>query len=124
MMYVKKVLNYDESSTEAEVIVSDGEFEILCYAWGFNPNCTVGFSLSAFLVTDVEKSDGRKCYAVPNSRSYFACDICGRLIEGGKISVGSILIDVDIKDIPKDIKLNDYVKLSCTRIDFIQVENA
>ncbi len=118
-MFIKKILEQDEGSGEAEIIVSDGEHDVLCNAWKFD-STNNNFSLNAFWVKEVERSYVHECYAVRNDCSYFAYDICGKLIGNGIVAVGSVLIDIDLNEIPKDIQKNEYIKFSCLRIDLMQ----
>jgi len=118
-VFIKKILEQDEGSGEAEIIVSDGEHDVLCNAWKFVSNRN-NFSLNAFSVKEVERSYVHECYAVRNDYSYFAYDICGKLTDNGIVAVGSVLINIDLNDIPKDIQKNEYIKFSCLRIDLAQ----
>lgn len=121
-MFIKKIYQYYADELEADVIVSDGNFELLCYAlYCENFEGDTDFSLLPFGCRNVMTNDERVCRVIKLEESHFAYKLQGKLIDindrnEGTIQIGSIIID-EIKYIPKDIKVGEYIECDTTRID-------
>ena len=61
-MDIKKIIDYEIDAHEADLIVSDGKHDLLCYAQPFeNPECS--FRLIAFRADNIVIADN-KCYFI------------------------------------------------------------
>ena len=117
-MQMKEIYDYDPEAQEANVLVTDGKYEILCYASSFK-NSNKNFELSAFMVESVIKADKESYFVEKISDSFFAYKLQGRLIDIEKriFAVGKIRIELE-NVIPKDLKNGDFVQVIVGRIDF------
>lgn len=57
-MYIKEILCYDVESQEADILVSDGQYDLLCYAQPFSKEDSQKrpFSISAFMTGNVMRA--------------------------------------------------------------------
>ncbi len=118
-MYIQDVLRFDKSGKEAELIVSDGSYEVLCYAYpivAVKTGMTIS-GLSGFSCTNVVRAVEQRC-AVSKLPPYFAYNITGKLIskQKGIVQVGSLKISLDAY-IPNDLSEGEYVSLDVLRLD-------
>lgn len=118
-MYVQDVLRFDKSEKEAELIVSDGTYEVLCYAHPIDAvktGMTVS-GLSGFSCTNVVRAAEQRC-AVSKLPSYFAYSITGKLIskQEGIVQINNLKINVDAH-IPNDLSNGEYISFDVLRLD-------
>ncbi len=116
-MYIQSVCFDGEN--EADVVVSDGKYQILCYAC---PYCDDGrkgrFMLSAFMSGNVMRALKNKYSVEKTDSGYYAYKLTGRLFDLEKrlVKVGNIIIELE-NNIPGDMKENDFVEFEAMRID-------
>ncbi len=121
-MYIKKIVKYYEDELEADVIVTDGSYELLCYALSCeNQVGDTDFSLSPFGCSDVITSDEKKYKITKLKDGYFSYKLQGKLIDineryEGIMQIGSIVI-CEISGIPKDINVGEYIEFTVVRLD-------
>ena len=120
-MYIKEIIKYneDEPSAGAEVIVSDGKFDLLCYAYSSEHNVgDTNFTLSTFCDNDIMTSDEREYKIQQLEDGYYKLQ--GKLItidkDNGTVQIGSIIIH-DLRCIPKDIKVGEFIEFTVRRLD-------
>ncbi|MDD7886036.1 hypothetical protein [Flavivirga sp. 57AJ16] len=120
MLKIKKINWISESAKEAEVLLTDGTFDILCYSQPFEYDIenhdfeTIYlFSVSNILIIDNERKSLVK--KLNNSYDY---EFSGEVIErnNNRIRVGEFVLELDFP-LPKDIKEGEYVSLYCERVD-------
>ncbi len=118
-MYVKSVNFYGEN--EASVVISDGEYEILCYAYPFENKKENSFTLSAFMSNNVMRALENNYVIERKDDGYYAYKLQGKLVDIKKrlMVVGKIVIELE-DNIPKDIKENEFVELNVMRIDLVE----
>lgn len=121
-MKIKEILNYDKEAKEADMLISDGEFEILCYAFPFenkNPN---NFTLEAFMTKDIIRVEDKSCSVIKSPDGYYAYYLRGKIINIKQrlVAIGNIIINLD-DDIPKDIKNNEFIEFFVLRIDYAEL---
>ena len=134
MMYIKKIFKCYEDYPEADVLVSDGEFELLCYALFYdNKEGDTNFTLSAMMDGDNSlfanasvMTSEEKGYKVQKlDDGYFSYKLQGKLIdiekENGTVQIGSLIIH-DVAPIPRDIKVGEFVEFKVMRIDLETVK--
>lgn len=122
-MFIKKIIDYDEEAQEADVIISDGENDLMCYAQPFNiKDRNKPFNLFAMLDSDVVRSYAQNCLIQKIDDGYYSYRICGRLIDVKEpmvsvVKVFNIIMEVG-GPIPKDIIENEYIEFDVMRIDY------
>ena len=120
-MFIKKIIDYDRSAGEADVLISDGRYEILCYAHPFE-NKNKRFSLVSFMAKGVKRIEAREFKAEKSTNGYYSYNMQGEItdIEERIVKVGDIFIELE-DVIPKDIKTHDFIEFSVARIDYIEL---
>ena len=120
MMKIEKIVDFNPVSEEADVIVTDGCFQVLCFC---HP-CTVQVGqiltkpLWPFDENDVMRSSNHEYKIQKTQHSYFSYDLIGKLInkEHGIVVIGELYFDL-AGSVPKDIEENEYIEFSVSRID-------
>ena len=118
-MFIKEIRDYDVEAKEAEIVVSDGQFEVMTYAWPFENTQSGKFRLNAFMTDQVMRATRKISFVEKSENGYFAYRLQGKIINVEKriVSVGKI--EIILEDcIPKDIRQNEYVEFTVTRVDF------
>ncbi len=124
-MIIKEIIEYDEAAQEADILVTDGQHEILCYAHPFINQDINKFMLEAFMTENVIKVEDKKDVSINKiDKGYYAYKICGRIIDIDKrlVSIGNIVIKIE-DIIPKDIINNDFIEFSVLRVDFVELQS-
>lgn len=118
-MHIQTVLHFDKGDGEAEVIVSDGEYELLCHAF---PIAAVEIGmpvsgLSGFSCSDMVRAENPRC-GVTKLPPYFAYHMTGILFSKQKriVRVGGLEIDLDAY-MPNDLSDGEYVSFDVQRVD-------
>ena len=119
-MYVKEVIDYDPSAQEADIIISDGQFDIMTYAQPFYDKYKT-FELYAFSPENILRAIEPISAVTKIDDGYYAYRLQGKLIEVEKciVAVGDIKIELGNNVIPKDIQVNEYIEFTVLRVDFI-----
>ena len=120
-MFIRKIIDYDKDVGEADILVTDGQYEIICYVQLFE-NKNKHFSLFSFLTKDVKRIEKMEYKVTKGIKGYYSYEIQGKIIDVEKriMRVGDIFITLE-DVIPKDIKNNDYIEFSVERIDYIEL---
>ena len=119
-MFVKEIKNYDDFSNEADIIVTDGTYEVLCYchpAEFYEKGSTVQEILSLFAKDIMRISD--KMYEVKKLEDdYYAYHLQGEVIKIDKpiIRIGGLEIVLD-SPLAKDIKLGEFIEFDVYRLN-------
>ena len=115
-MFIKKIVNYDDFSEEASLIVSDGKNELLCYCSSFDGNGRT-IKITSFLCDSIIKNNSQIC-DYHKLLNYYSYSLQARVVdvERRMVSVGNILIELDC-DLPGDIKNGEYVSFNVMRLD-------
>lgn len=120
MAYIKSIQWLSEEALEAEVIVSDGVFELTCFSHPFNMNegDLLLEPLTAISPSAIKRQDEEISYAQKTDSS-FAYMIKGKILnkQKGEVMLGDILINVDTLLMPADLIDGDYVGFFADRID-------
>jgi hypothetical protein len=120
MVKVSNIIWLSKEILEAEVTISDGKFDLVCFAHPFLMQEGEQFIeiIDAFEVGNVIKLDypSLKAERMNNSFSY---QIEGQLVDKDKglVKLGEILIGIDDRFIPNDIETGDYISFVCDRLD-------
>lgn len=120
-MYIFGVEEYYKDDNEADIIVSDGYYQLRCYVY---PVKTISINqivncISGFACSDVVKIEHDN-YDVIKLSQYYAYELHAKVVSRKKnvVKVGGLRIYLDTV-IPKDICDNDYVSFSVMRLDAI-----
>lgn len=118
-MYIKTIQHYSKEDNEADVIVSDGLYDILCYyapAPMIQTNQIVR-SILSFLCTDICRSkEGLE--RIIKLDGYYAYELTGVLISKHDclLRIGGLVIELD-GYIPGDVSENEYISCCVQRLD-------
>ena len=119
-MYIKSVRWIDKEAKEAEVVISDNNYELLCFSHPFTKN--VGEKLeepiSCLNVEDVFKAFKEEVYVV-KYENYFSYSIRGLLYNKKDkiVLVGDIKLSLEDEYIPNDLREGEYIEFKVSRLD-------
>jgi hypothetical protein len=120
MVKIKKINWLSRDAKEAEVCLSDGKFEIICFSHPFDYKIghVVKEALHAFNVKEVYKVGEEENFLAKKLHEEFEYKLVGKVIDKEKVQVkvGDFVIELDCP-FPGDIELGDYVSVLCGRID-------
>lgn len=119
-MFIKKINDYDIEAREADIIISDGEYEILCYAQPFI-NKNAKFTLCAFEADNIIRSSEYNSFVKKTDDGFYSYRLQGKVVNRKKrlVAIGKIVIEIN-DNIPGDIEENEIIAFSTTRIDYIE----
>lgn len=119
MVLVKKIDWISKNAMEAEVILSDGVFDIICFSqpFSFKEGDTIKSYIYIFDTQKIYFSNLNEEYVKKNG-SLFEYELCGVIKDklSNIIKIGDFLIELDIP-LPNDLYNGDYVVVFCERID-------
>ncbi len=120
-MHIKKILRYDREAKEADILISNGTFELLCYAM---PYQTEDFNKSnnllyAFMTENVMRATENSYKVKKLQNGYYSYHLQGKIIRLQKplVTIGNILLEID-GVIPQDIKEGEFIEFTVMRIDW------
>ncbi len=120
MVIVKKITRCgDGSCQEADIIISDGQFEILCFCHpcSLQEGQEITWSLYPFNADNIMRPF-EKTYKVEKIlNDYFAYNFIGKLIDKKKGIVIVGKIKFMLGGIPQDIEEYEFISFSCCRVD-------
>ena len=121
-MIVKQIKNYDNFSYEADIIVTDGISEVLCYchpAEMYKSGAPVKEILSLF-AKDVMRVSSSECLIIKLAYNHYAYHLQGEVINIDEpvIRIGGLEIILDTH-LAKDIKLGEFVELDVYRLNCV-----
>lgn len=118
-MYVKEIKDIDKFSGEADVIVTDGTYELLCYYYlGGSVDINMPIkSISALFTENIMRSEEKRS-SIERTDHYYSYHLCGRVedIKIPKVGIGEISIALD-HPLPKDIEIGEYIEFDIQRLD-------
>ena len=119
-MYVKTINWIDKNFQEAEVIVSDGCTDLLCFSCPFNKtvNEELKEPIRCFNVNNVFLAQQLAVHVCKNT-SFFGYSICGKLVDRKNkiVILGDIELSLEDAYIPYDIPENSYIEFEVSRLD-------
>lgn len=118
-MFVKSVKDFDEVSNEATIIVSDGEYDIMCYchlAYHYPVGTEVN-TIESLLVKNIMRVETNECLITKLDGSY-AYHLQGKVTDflNRIVCIGALKINLD-DHFPCDIKAGEYVEFDVLRLD-------
>ena len=119
-MKVSTVSWISRDGNEAEVCVTDGVHQILCFAHPFSGQAGDVLYDPLFIVDPndiVKENPGRE--EVIQEINVFSCKLFGQLQNknSGLLRIGNIFFELDENLIPGDIYSGDVISFSCNRVD-------
>lgn len=118
-MFVDRVLHFNQADREADVIVSDGIYAVICYA------CPVNVievkqkicAIYGFQCTDIYKAFNHS-YCIKKLTQYYAYALIAKVISKKQciVQIGNLRIYLD-SPIPNDIAEGEYISFSVLRLD-------
>jgi len=122
MLFIKEYRDFDFDRGEGEVIISDGRFELSCYADLFYPktsNLESNYQLIPLSVDELKTDVEGKYYIQKLDSPYFSYKLFGKLYFEDKIriQIGDIKIVLSSYDVPGDIRSGCFVSVVVSRID-------
>ncbi len=120
MMIIKEINWISEEALEAEVTITDGQFELLCFSHPFKKEKGEQLSEPLYALDPNEivrsESPSLRIEKLNNAFDYL---IEGKLIdkESGHVKLGNIVIEIDSHFIPGDFKDDDNISFKCNRLD-------
>ncbi|AOY76022.1 hypothetical protein [Clostridium formicaceticum] len=119
-MFIKSVNWIDEESQEAEVVVSDNSFELLCFSHPFRNKLGEELiePIYCFDVSNVVLAFEQIPYAKKNKNSY-GYSIRGLFINKDDkiVLIGNIKLCLEDGKIPSDISEGEYIEFDVSRLD-------
>lgn len=112
MIKIENVNWLSKTAQEAEVCLSDGDFQIVCFSQPFYHE--VKLPLYAINTNNIVCSSERKCLVEKKGES-FEYKFSGKIIDKEHIKIGGFIIRLDVP-LPKDIE-EGYVSFECERVD-------
>ncbi|WP_342472628.1 hypothetical protein MHH70_04080 [Metasolibacillus sp. FSL H7-0170] len=124
-MKIKKINWISQEALEAEVIVTDGEFEIMCFAQPLNyleesELIEPIYCLNVSNLVRAEKAE----YSIEKLDDPFAYRVIGKLIDKNyeKVKLGELLLELENNLLPGDINEGDFISFCCQRLDIYNIK--
>lgn len=119
MMYIREIVEYYRDDNEAEVLVSDGSFDLVCYLFPAK-NLQVGQVVEviyAFNCSNIVINSAGE-YHVEKKGGYYSYVLTAKVVDRKNqlVIIGDLLIRIDVA-IPADIMDGQYISFSVLRLD-------
>lgn len=119
-MKVKRLNWNGKKSSDADAIITDGEYECLafCYPCNIFEGQELIQPLGCFMTRDIMVSHESKTFLRKDKDNYFGYSGVGQLIDkkGSLIKLGGFRMELD-GCIPTDLENGEFVEFKCSRID-------
>lgn len=119
MIKIKKIKYISIEAKEAEILISDGKYELICFSQPYDEDIDKKIEvLNCYNNQFVMRADTMECL-IEKLIEPFAYRIIGKVINSNKniVKIGEILLQLEEYAIPKDIKENEYISFYVQRID-------
>lgn len=120
MLKIKNINMISESALEAEVSITDGVNELICFSQPCNlaVNQVITEPVYCFNNRNVIKSDNEKFY-IEKQKEELSYNIIAKLIakKNNLAKVGEIVLQLEDGTIPIDILEGEYISFYCQKID-------
>lgn len=119
-MFIKSIYSFDEDSGEADLIVSDESYDVICFCSIFQNESQIMpkiKEIETFMCDGIMRSDDEN-YLIDKKIDYYSYHLQGKVLDVDKriVSVGNIILKLD-KPIPKDIKNYEFIEFDVLRLD-------
>lgn len=122
-MIINKIIKYDFDSKEADILIEAGDKTLIVYCAYLKQNRLGScFELNAFLSDNIRKTD--KTYMIEKDNDgFYSHKLNGKIIcLNDNISTIDIDgIEIHVEDVPKDLKVGDFISFNTTRIDYFEL---
>lgn len=119
MYWLKEILWFDDFSLEAEVIITDGHYDLRCFTYPLElkKGDLLNFYIMIFNSKNVVRTYEKE-YFVEKLHGPFDYNLTGELInrKEGIVKIGEIYLE-GLDKIPGDIIEGDFVSFECWRLD-------
>ena len=120
-MFVKEIKDYDSFSAEADIIVSDGKYDLLCYCHPVE-NCITGakvLSLNALFAKNVKLCFNAN-FRIEKLLDYYSYKLFGKIkrVDNPLICIGKLEIELDCQ-LPRDLNEGDFIECEVSRISCV-----
>lgn len=120
-MQISSIKHWDDQDKEADILVTDGEHQLLCYAQphSLEEVQTEVETLYAFGCENIVKSENCTVNIVKQT-DYYAYELSAEVLSKVEqtVKLGQLVLHLDAA-IPGDIQNGDYVSFRLQRIDAI-----
>ena len=120
MVTIKNITMISESSLEAEVLITDGVNELVCFSQPCNLilKQIITEPVYCFNNKNVVRANNYD-WNIKKNKDGLSYNIIGKLIDkkNNLVNVGKIVIQLEDGSIPKDILEGEYISFYCQRID-------
>lgn len=118
---MSSIKHWSNQDKEADILVTDGEYQLLCYAQQFSwKECqTEVAALYAFGCGNIVKSENC-AVKIAKQTDYYAYELSAKVVSKaeGIVKLGQLVLHLDAA-LPGDIQNGDYVTFRLQRIDAI-----
>lgn len=119
-MFIKRIDSFDNYSGEADLIVSDGTYELLCYCGLFQnesemmPNLKI---IESFLCENIIRVENKE-YLIIKQKEYYSYHLQGKVLDADNhiVCIRNIIIKLDAP-IPRDIRNQEFIGFDVVRLD-------
>ena len=121
-MYIKRFINQNSCDKDADVYITDGQYELICYIYPYTDkyntysivDCIYGFMCSDITVSNVKE------YDIIKLEQYYSYKVTAIVVSAKEsiVKVGNMRIMLDAK-IPGDICSGEYVHFTAIRFDVV-----
>jgi hypothetical protein len=119
-MKVRNIEWLSKNAKEAEVTISDGHYECICFCHPclLSLGEVISSPLIAFDTEQVIKIDDKAIPSITNTKNISEYAITGRLVglKPNIVEIGNIVIDIG-NYIPKDLHIGNLISFRCSRLD-------
>jgi len=117
---ISKIHFLSKEALEAEVTLTDGENQLICFSQplNYNLNDNIETSLYSYGVSNIVKEQDKEFY-IKKQHEPFAYELKGELIDKDNclVKIGSIIIEIEKSVLPKDFETGDFISFNCRRVD-------
>jgi hypothetical protein len=121
MVWVKEIYWINEKELEAEAVITDGQYELICFAYPLELNIgdILNFNIQILNGNSIVRAFEKE-YVIEKSKGTFDYYLTGELIDRkeGIVKIGDIYLQ-GLSYIPGDIVEGDFVSFECWRLDLI-----
>lgn len=119
-MFIERIYDFDDFSCEADLIVSDGTYQLICYCFDFQKGSTTMpkiKEIDSFMCKNIMRVYTDK-YLIIKKKDYYSYHLQGKVLDVEKklICIGNIIIHLDAQ-IPRDINIQEFVEFDVVRLD-------
>ncbi len=118
-MFAKLIEDFDKFSNEADIIVSDGQYDLRCYCSFLATNMVAlpVVNITSFLARNIMRALDDK-FQILKLKHYYSYHLQGKIIDTQMpiVCIGNIKIILD-EPLPKDIECGEYISFDVERLD-------